>query len=468
MQKVNDRLKKAGMLVLIAFYTVCYFSLLFNRNVWTDEAFTIELIRENGWSQIWSATAEDVHPPLYYYIVKLFVSLLGDSFFTYKLVSVVPMLLILLLAFTKIRKLAGYDAGVIFVVFLNAVPCVLEYVIQIRMYSWAMFFVTWAGLDAYEMCIKGRGRYAAGLTIAAMLACYTHNYAMLSCVYIYILTGIFAVKKWIQEKNKGVFVQWLISGVFVAVCYIPWLLVLYQQTTSRIGNYWITEVTAASLVEYMQFLFGSYIPYSAVMFGILCVFACILCVINIKKGNRLGIAGLLACSVPVAVAAVGIAVSVLVTPFFIARYLLPCLGLFAVLFAMAFHRENAVVKLLACIFGFVMFFYSWQANYEIEYRSTHTEELLAYLDENMGERDYIVYNYEIYGFIYEIYFDKDRTVFLNDMDFSQDFDTVWYFDSCVTPWISSQLLEDNGLKKEFVANMGIEQNDFALYRIVHN
>lgn len=394
MQKVNDRLKKAGMLVLIAFYTVCYFSLLFNRNVWTDEAFTIELIRENGWSQIWSATAEDVHPPLYYYIVKLFVSLLGDSFFTYKLVSVVPMLLILLLAFTKIRKLAGYDAGVIFVVFLNAVPCVLEYVIQIRMYSWAMFFVTWAGLDAYEMCIKGRGRYAAGLTIAAMLACYTHNYAMLSCVYIYILTGIFAVKKWIQEKNKGVFVQWLISGVFVAVCYIPWLLVLYQQTTSRIGNYWITEVTAASLVEYMQFLFGSYIPYSAVMFGILCVFA--------------------------------------------------------------------------CIFGFVMFFYSWQANYEIEYRSTHTEELLAYLDENMGERDYIVYNYEIYGFIYEIYFDKDRTVFLNDMDFSQDFDTVWYFDSCVTPWISSQLLEDNGLKKEFVANMGIEQNDFALYRIVHN
>jgi len=102
-----------------------------------------------------------------------------------------------------------------------------------------------------------------------------------------------------------------------------------------------------------------------------------------------------------------------------------------------------------------------------EYESTHTEELLNYLDDNMGENDYIVYNYEAYGFIYEIYFDEERTVFLNDMDFSQDFEQIWFFDSALTPWLSQQVLDENGLKKEFVARMGIEQNDFALYRIYH-
>ena len=89
------------------------------------------------------------------------------------------------------------------------------------------------------------------------------------------------------------------------------------------------------------------------------------------------------------------------------------------------------------------------------------------MNENMGENDYILYNYEIYGFIYQIYFDEERTIFLEDMDFSQDFDTLWFFDSCVTPWLDSQTLENYQLQKEFIERMGIEQNEFSLYRITH-
>lgn len=467
MKNINDNVRKTGIVILIVFYTVCYICLLFNQNVWTDEAFTIQLIRENSWSQIWCATAADVHPPLYYYIVKLFIGLFGDSIFMYKLVSVIPMILLLLYGSITVGKMAGYDAAAIYIIFLNAIPCVLEYVVQIRMYSWALLFVTCAAFSAYELCMSRKKKFTACLTLMAVLACYTHNYAMLGCVYIYILIGISGIRRWIKTKDKSVFMQWLISGVIVTVCYIPWLIVLYQQTTTRIGNYWIGAITAKSFGEYVQFLFGLPVPYTVGMFLILCILAGILCIKNILQGDKMGMAGLLAFSVPVAVAAVGITVSILVTPFFIARYIVPCLGLLALFFALAFHKEKTSVKLLACVFGLVMFFYSYQMNYETEYHSTHTEELIAYMDENMGEQDYIVYNYEAYGFIYKIYFDVNKTIFVNDMDFSEDFDTVWYFDSCVEPWISSQLLEENKLQKEFVANMGIEQNDFALYKIVH-
>ena len=114
-----------------------------------------------------------------------------------------------------------------------------------------------------------------------------------------------------------------------------------------------------------------------------------------------------------------------------------------------------------------MFVSAYKINYTKEYGSTRTQELLDYMNENMGENDYILYNYEIYGFIYQIYFDEERTIFLGNMDFSQDFDTLWFFDSCVTPWLDSQTLENYQLQKEFIGRMGIEQNEFSLYRITH-
>lgn len=458
--KINDKkTKQIGLIILMLLYAASYISLLFNQNVWTDEAFTIQLVRENTWSQIWQATAVDVHPPLYYYIVKLFVSVFGDSFFVYKFVSVVPMLLLSLLAYTKVRKIAGEDTAILFVIFVNAIPCVLEYVVQIRMYSWALAFVTWAGISAYEFCVKQKWSSLVALTLASICACYTHNYAMLACVYIYVLVGAFMIREWFRKKDKKGCMKWLLSGVIVAVCYLPWLLVLYRQTTDRIGNYWIEEVSYKSILKYIEFLFGSYVPYSEWMFLILCFVAVIVCVRN------KAMSGIWAFSVMIVVAAVGIIVSILVTPFFIARYLLPCLGLTALFLAIAFQKEKVVTKCLIGAFGIVMFAYSYYANFETEYKSTHTEELLEYLDANMGENDCIVYNNEMYGFIYDIYFDSDKTVFLNDMDFAGEYDTVWFFDSCVGPWLSTQTLEEYGLQKEFVANLGIEQNDFTLYRI---
>lgn len=41
-------------------------------NLYVDESFTLGLIKHN-WSQIISLDSMDVHPPLYYLVVKLFL-----------------------------------------------------------------------------------------------------------------------------------------------------------------------------------------------------------------------------------------------------------------------------------------------------------------------------------------------------------------------------------------------------------
>jgi len=459
--------------VLAVLFTVMYCSLLFNKNVWTDEAYTIELIRENNFWGIIKNTANDVHPPFYYLLVKVFAMALGDKFYIYKMVSVIPMVLTMALAFIYVKPWWGVKTALLFLILLPAIPCVMEYAVQIRMYSWAMFFVTWAGICAYGMCrqaSEASSVYGSGIWIqlaaASLLGCYTHTYAMLSSVCIYILLCIYALCHIREEQGRRLFKKSILSGSIVAVCYLPWLIVLIKQTASRVGNYWIEPITGKVVLQYFSFLFSSRVPYSTEMYLVLCVLAVALCIQRCIRKEKEGLGALMMLAVPVMTAGIGIAVSIAVTPFFIARYLLPCMGLLALFFAIAFQKKRNLAQLFIGIFGILMLANSYQLNYEAEYHSAHTEELLEFIKENMGENDYIVYNFEEYGFIYRIYFD-DRIMFLSDMDFTKDFENIWYFDSCITPWLQNQVLVDNGLEKEFVMHTGIEQNDFQLYRIYH-
>lgn len=459
--------------ILVVLFALMYISLIFNKNIWTDEAYTMELVRENHFWGIIQNTANDVHPPLYYLIVKCFVLFLGDAFWVYKVVSVIPMVLAMVLAFSHVRPWFGENTATLYLIMLNAIPCMLEYVVQMRMYSWALFFVTWAGLGAYGMCRSESRRMRRSsclqLTAAGILGCYTHTYAMLSCVCIYSILCIYAFFVGRKKKDHSLIISCLVSGCAVAVCYMPWLAVLIRQTMSRIENYWIEPLTWKVISGYPDYLFASRIPGSTLMYLILCGVAVLICIRQCRKGiqeNTEGGTALLMLAIPVMTAVIGIVVSVLVTPFFIARYLVPCMGLFALFLALAFHREQRSVQILLGIFGMLVVLNSYQKNYETEYHSTHTDELLRYMDEHLGQEDIIVYNNEAYGFIYNIYF-PDRVKFLSNMDFSGDYGSIWYFDSCVTPWLDSQVLERCGLEKEFVMTTGIEQNEFQLYHISH-
>lgn len=471
----SDRKKPALLLMvfLTILFTAMYTSLIFNKNIWTDEAYTMQLVRENNFWGIIQNTANDVHPPLYYLIVKCFVIIFGDTFVVYKAVSIIPMVLVMLLAFSHIKPWWGERTAVLFLIMVNAIPCVPEYAVQMRMYSWALFFVTWAGLCAYCMCANedktDKKRCRIQLTAAAVLGCYTHTYAMLGCVCIYLMLGIYALRELRNSKEWSLCKAWLISGGIVAVCYLPWLAVLVRQTLSRIENYWIEPVTWKVICGYPDFLFASGLPGSTILYLVLCAAAIVICVSRCVKKDREGgeaLAALLMLAVPVMTAVAGITVSVLVTPFFIARYLLPCMGLLALFLALSFKNVQGFVQVMSGVFGLLMVIILYQENYEMEYNSTHTDELLAYMEEHLEPEDFIAYNYESYGFIYNIYF-TDRIKFLGDVDFAGDFESIWYFDSCVSPWLDAQVLEQNGLEKEFIMSTGIEQNEFQLYQIRH-
>lgn len=101
----------------VAVFTVLYISLIFSNNIWTDEAFTIQLLKENLQGII-SGTAKDVHPPLYYIYLKAFVKIFGNSLISMKIASVIPLTGTLLLILI-ILHYACYNYHGIFIYFNN-------------------------------------------------------------------------------------------------------------------------------------------------------------------------------------------------------------------------------------------------------------------------------------------------------------------------------------------------------------
>ena len=107
MQKKIDWIKAHGWDVLIwgmiAFFSLLYISLIFNQNIWTDEAFTLQLVKGNL-KEIVQGTANDVHPPLYYFYSKLFYDITNGSLWVQKFITIIPQVLTYVLIATFLRK----------------------------------------------------------------------------------------------------------------------------------------------------------------------------------------------------------------------------------------------------------------------------------------------------------------------------------------------------------------------------
>ena len=58
------------------------------KEFWYDEAFTAKLV-QNSFPDITEMTLKDVHPPLYYYTVKVWTSVFGTSDLGFRSLSVV-------------------------------------------------------------------------------------------------------------------------------------------------------------------------------------------------------------------------------------------------------------------------------------------------------------------------------------------------------------------------------------------
>lgn len=269
--------------------------LCFSSDIWYDELFTVGLA-EHSYGELVRLTAADVHPPLYYCIVKVFVDLCKliipgtGTVIPAKIVSVLPYFLLLLYAVTFMRKRFGLFVGGLFLFCVTAMPQLPAYTVEMRMYGWALLFVTAAFLHGYALVEsyvncktevgkigsdgadavgaeagaegtvladdagKRRRKRAHALNAAAFVlyglaAAYTQYFSCVAVVTVYLCL---LLAFWFQDRRRVK--EWLIYVGISVIAYVPWLFALAGQLNAVSENYWILPLSWRSLGGCVKFL----------------------------------------------------------------------------------------------------------------------------------------------------------------------------------------------------------------------
>ncbi|MDZ5433675.1 glycosyltransferase family 39 protein [Pseudomonas fluorescens] len=127
-------LYRLDILVLITLALIVRFHGISIPVIWYDEAYSL-LLSERSPALIWSTTAGDVHPPLYYVILHFWMKVLGNSALSARSLSALADVGTLLLC-TKLMSLIATRRAACFAgVLLALLPISVRYSQEVRMYA---------------------------------------------------------------------------------------------------------------------------------------------------------------------------------------------------------------------------------------------------------------------------------------------------------------------------------------------
>lgn len=158
---------------------------IFDNNFWGDEAFTTNLV-QRPFVEIISVTAADVHPPLYYFIVRIFYLIFGKHGWMFHMVSLIPCFITIVFAMTVIWKKIAPEATLVLITLLCLSDNAVMYNVEVRMYSWAALFVLLSFYEVYQLLRNGKILNYVLFVAFSLAAAYTHYYALLSVAFFYI------------------------------------------------------------------------------------------------------------------------------------------------------------------------------------------------------------------------------------------------------------------------------------------
>lgn len=213
-----------------------------------DEGWSIGLSRLS-WSEIARITALDVHPPLYYYALKLWL-VLGRSELLMRFFSVIAGLLTVPLAYVTARQWLitvrreedATAVGPLAALTIAVSPFLLYYAQVTRMFAWCAALGLLATYCLLAAVTTGRRRFYLGFVLSGAAALYTFYYTVcvLAAVWLYAL--------WVRPARwRGL----LVSAIAVVLLYAPWLLYAVPPMLQRVGS---RTGFALSILDALRFL----------------------------------------------------------------------------------------------------------------------------------------------------------------------------------------------------------------------
>ena len=210
---------------------------------WYDEGHSV-LVANKPFDQLFTTLANDVHPPLYFLLLRFWQQPFGDSEFALRWLSVAcgvaTVALVGKLAMLMVDRRAALGAAG-----LAAASPLLFYAAQeARMYSLATFFVSLAACLLVVAWRSDRPAAWLGLAAAEAAALYTHYYTALPLLVLG-LSALAAAVRGGWRRPRAV-VAWLMCQIVALLLFLPWLPTAVAGLR-RYGSDWLPGQTLEEL-----------------------------------------------------------------------------------------------------------------------------------------------------------------------------------------------------------------------------
>lgn len=379
--------KNMFLYLLVLVGSIVYISLIFNQNVWLDEAFTASLVN-TSFSEVLQRSMQDTLPPLYNLLLKCMTSIFGYKILVMKLTSVIPMILTMLLAVTTVKKRFGYMVAGCWILCLFTMPCMLFYGVEIRMYSWGFFFATASGVFLYEVICDSTKKNWILFTLYSVGAGYTHHFAFVTVGFVYLALLLYF---FFYERHS--IKKWLLCLLATFLLYIPCLVVTIKQLKRVSGYFSMPEVTPSVFIKYMYYPYVVGNPVVSVLLTLLMLVLVLFLLrqIFIKKEKDIKYQYALCCFlIYYGVLCFGSIISNIMTAnIFVDRYLFFAMGLLWLFLSIIVTSLKKPLPVIILLFILMIGLIGYHKEWQIEYESS-PNTMLSFLDSKISSDDGVI------------------------------------------------------------------------------
>lgn len=218
---------------------------------WHDEAFSA-LLTQYNFKEMLYRIGLDVHPPLYYLLLKIWAMPLGDSVFSLRLFSVFFGILTVLGVYLFTNEAFKNRGLALFCSVLVALSSFqIQHNMEVRMYTLGTFLVIISSYLLLRALRSKNWKWWTLYVLTASACLYTHYYLFFSVfaqglyvVYYTFKESKFSINNWLENKN---YQFGLSSYILVILFYLPWLGISLRQIKQVVENYWIPSTTIWSI-----------------------------------------------------------------------------------------------------------------------------------------------------------------------------------------------------------------------------
>jgi len=232
------------ILLLAASLRVCHLGV---ESVWLDEAASVEIARDPPVDVVRDA-AQDVHPPLYYLALHVWMRMMGDSERAVRSLSVLFSLLAVAALVAFAARWFDRQTALVAALLAAISPLQIAFAQEARMYA-LLTLTAMLSTDAFLCVLRdGTRRAMAGYVVVTAAMLYTHAYAG----FVLAGQGLWLACALVASTNNRP--RWWRRGLLAfglaALAFLPWVPSFLSQLYGVERAFWIPpQATLAAAVE---------------------------------------------------------------------------------------------------------------------------------------------------------------------------------------------------------------------------